>query len=55
MNNFTEFNKVYVEYFTKEFPARSCTEVACLPKDRDRSYSHLQLRKKRRKWAGIII
>ena len=33
MNNFTEFNKVYVQYFTKEFPARSCIEIACLSKD----------------------
>ena len=33
MNNFSEFNKVYAQYFTKEFPARSCIEVARLPKD----------------------
>ena len=33
MNNFSEFNKVYAQYFTEEFPARSCIEVARLPKD----------------------
>ncbi len=33
MNDFTKFNQIYAEYFTKEFPARSCVEVARLPKD----------------------
>jgi len=33
MNNFSEFNEVYAQYFTEEFPARSCIEVARLPKD----------------------
>ncbi len=33
MNNFSEFNQVYAQYFTKKFPARSCVEVARLPKD----------------------
>jgi len=33
MNNFSDFNKAYAEYFTEEFPARSCIEVARLPKD----------------------
>jgi len=33
MNNFSEFNKVYAQYFTEEFPARSCIEVTRLPKD----------------------
>jgi len=33
MNNFSEFNKVYAQYFTEEFPAKSCIEVARLPKD----------------------
>ena len=33
MDNFSEFNKVYAQYFTEEFPARSCVEVARLPKD----------------------
>lgn len=33
MNNFTRVNKVYGEYFTSQFPARSCIEVARLPKD----------------------
>ncbi|GAI84580.1 unnamed protein product, partial [marine sediment metagenome] len=33
MSNFSAFNKAYAEYFTEEFPARSCIEVARLPKD----------------------
>ena len=33
MNNFSEFNKAYAQYFNEEFPARSCVEVARLPKD----------------------
>jgi 2-iminobutanoate/2-iminopropanoate deaminase len=33
MNDFATVNKVYAEYFTKEFPARACIEVARLPKD----------------------
>lgn len=33
MNDFSEFNKAYAQYFTEEFPARSCIEVARLPKD----------------------
>ncbi|GAH45086.1 unnamed protein product, partial [marine sediment metagenome] len=33
MSNFPAFNKAYAEYFTEEFPARSCIEVARLPKD----------------------
>lgn len=32
MNNFKQFNEVYAEYFTGK-PARSCVEVARLPKD----------------------
>ena len=31
MNDFSEFNKVYAEYFAGEFPARSCIEVVNLP------------------------
>jgi len=31
MNDFSEFNKVYAEYFTGEFPTRSCIEVVNLP------------------------
>lgn len=31
--NFTAVNEVYATYFGKPFPARSCFEVACLPKD----------------------
>lgn len=33
MNDFTKFNQIYAEYFTEKFPARSCVEVARLPKD----------------------
>lgn len=32
MNNFAQFNEVYAQYFTGR-PARSCVEVARLPKD----------------------
>ena len=33
MNDFAAINEVYKKYFTKNFPARSCVEVARLPKD----------------------
>lgn len=33
MNDFTKFNQIYAEYFGEKFPARSCVEVACLPKN----------------------
>lgn len=33
MNDFTKFNQIYVEYFEEKFPARSCVEVARLPKN----------------------
>lgn len=33
MNNFVEFNKVYAEYFEQKLPARSCVQVARLPRD----------------------
>ena len=33
MNDFSKFNQVYAKYFKEEFPARSCVEVACLPKN----------------------
>ncbi|MHB8063951.1 MAG: RidA family protein [Ruminiclostridium sp.] len=33
MNDFATINEVYKKYFTKDFPARSCVEVARLPKD----------------------
>ncbi|MDO5293292.1 MAG: RidA family protein [bacterium] len=33
MNDFAKVNEVYSKYFTKDFPARSCVEVARLPKD----------------------
>ena len=33
MNDFGTINDVYKEFFTADFPARSCVEVARLPKD----------------------
>lgn len=33
MNDFADFNEVYGEYFSSHKPARSCVEVARLPKD----------------------
>ncbi|MGL4523772.1 MAG: RidA family protein [Bacilli bacterium] len=33
MNDFGKMNEVYAQYFTGDFPARSCVEVARLPKD----------------------
>lgn len=33
MNNFTKVNEIYSKYFNSQFPARSCIEVSCLPKD----------------------
>lgn len=33
MNDFVAFNEVYGKYFPKNAPARSCVEVARLPKD----------------------
>ncbi|MCE0556504.1 MULTISPECIES: RidA family protein [Motilimonas] len=33
MNNFVAFNEVYGKYFPTNAPARSCVEVARLPKD----------------------
>lgn len=33
MNDFGSINEVYGQYFKKPYPARSCVEVARLPKD----------------------
>lgn len=33
MNDFAKINEVYARYFTKNYPSRSCVEVARLPKD----------------------
>ena len=33
MEDFPALNEVYASYFTKDYPARSCVEVARLPKD----------------------
>lgn len=32
MNDFAKVNEVYSKYFTESFPARSCVQVAGLPK-----------------------
>ena len=32
MNDFAKINEIYASYFTEPFPARSCFEVAKLPK-----------------------
>lgn len=33
MNDFGKINEIYKQYFKEPFPARSCVEVARLPKD----------------------
>ena len=33
MGNFARINEVYGSYFTSNYPARECVEVACLPKN----------------------
>lgn len=33
MSDFGKINDIYKEFFTSDFPARSCVEVARLPKD----------------------
>ena len=33
MNDFAAINEVYASYFQKPYPARSCVEVARLPRD----------------------
>lgn len=33
MNDFGKINDIYKEFFTSDFPARSCVEVARLPED----------------------
>lgn len=33
MNDFAEVNRVYERFFAPHKPARSCVEVACLPKN----------------------
>lgn len=33
MNDFAAINAIYAKYFTEPYPARSCVEVARLPKD----------------------
>ena len=33
MEDFAQINEVYAQYFTEPYPARSCVEVARLPKD----------------------
>lgn len=33
MDDFAKINEIYAKYFTEPYPARSCVEVARLPKD----------------------
>ena len=33
MNDFAAINAIYAQYFAEPYPARSCVEVARLPKD----------------------
>lgn len=33
MDDFGKINEIYARYFTQDYPARSCVEVARLPKD----------------------
>lgn len=33
MNDFGKINDIYKDFFTSNFPARSCVEIARLPKD----------------------
>lgn len=33
MDDFSKINEIYSKYFSEPFPARSCVEVARLPKD----------------------
>lgn len=33
MDDFSKINEIYAKYFTEPYPARSCVEVARLPKD----------------------
>lgn len=33
MSDFAKINEIYAEFFTEPYPARSCVEVAKLPKD----------------------
>jgi 2-iminobutanoate/2-iminopropanoate deaminase len=33
INHFSRVNEIYSQYFTSQFPARSCIEVSRLPKD----------------------
>ncbi|MCF8241349.1 MAG: RidA family protein [Melioribacteraceae bacterium] len=33
LNNYAEMNKIYAEYFQKDFPARAVVEVSRIPRD----------------------
>ena len=33
MNDFAKVNEIYASFFTGDYPARSCVEIARLPKD----------------------
>lgn len=55
MNSFSEFIKVYAQYFTEEFPARSCMEVVRLPRDAkiEGEAIAFAIKKKRRKGRAV--
>ena len=40
MDDFAKINAIYEKYFTEPYPARSCVEVARLPKDVQRAWRH---------------
>jgi len=44
MNNYSEVNKVYAEYFPGKFPARVAVEVARLPLDADIEISSIAVK-----------
>jgi 2-iminobutanoate/2-iminopropanoate deaminase len=45
MNEFSQINEVYGTYFTQKQPARSCVQVAKLPKDADIEIEAIILKK----------
>lgn len=45
MRDFQAFNAVYAEFFQEPFPARSCIQVAALPKDSRVEIEAVALRK----------
>lgn len=45
LNQFAEINEVYSEFFSEQKPARSCVEVARLPKDGNIEIEAIALKK----------